>query len=60
MAEGVRIELTSSLLESEVLAFERTLNVYGASQRLNAGLLFARETNSHRLEKFKDTPAIIS
>ena len=27
LAEGVRIELTSSVLETEVLAFERTLNI---------------------------------
>ena len=29
MAEGVRIELTSAILETAVLAFERTLNVCG-------------------------------
>ena len=29
MAEGVRIELTSMVLETMVLAFERTLNVRG-------------------------------
>ena len=30
MAEGVRIELTSMVLETMVLTFERTLNMYGS------------------------------
>ena len=29
MAEGVRLELTSAILETAVLTFERTLNVHG-------------------------------
>ena len=33
MAEGVRIELTSSILETEVLAFERPLNIQYSSVR---------------------------
>ena len=28
MAEGVRLELTSAILETAVLTFERTLNVF--------------------------------
>ena len=43
-----------------ILTIELNGYVYGASKRLNAGLLIARGTTSHRLEKFKDTPAIIS
>ena len=31
MAEGVRLELTSAILETAVLTFERTLNVHGSS-----------------------------
>ena len=42
MAEGVRIELTSVVLETTVLAFERTLNVRGRDGgiRTHTGWIF--------------------
>ena len=40
VAEGVRIELTSSLLESEVLAFERTLNIVFVCPKRQASFRF--------------------
>lgn len=40
MAEGVRLELTSAILETAVLTFERTLNVHGGRNRTRTGTAF--------------------
>ena len=60
MAEGLGFEPSHNGFRDRRATATLALSIYSASERLNAGLLCARETNSHRLEKFKDTPAIIS
>ena len=43
MAAGVRIELTSSVLETEVLAFERTRNIVFVCPKRQASFRFVKK-----------------